>query len=153
VSKDVTAPEWERLADRLRCFAMAYTDHPRRNPDDRMNEVLSEYDRLKALKSQNTELTRPRTRDMKPENESTDKPDALVGVACSDLLGRELENLERIVREYVSVKKCSCPPPGENGVTSLNCWRCCFEYNLNHLDAAKRHNVRVSESGAENPNA
>jgi hypothetical protein len=66
-----------------------------------------------------------------------------------DLLGSELTNLERLVREYVSVTKCSCPPPGQNGLTASNCWRCVFQYNLNYVDAAKLPNAEASNGVGE----
>ena len=49
----------------------------------------------------------------------------------------ELENIMRLVREYVGATKCTCPPPGPNGVVGMNCWHCIFDYNLNFVAAAK----------------
>ncbi len=43
---------------------------------------------------------------------------------------QEQENIERLVREFVSVRPCEC-------VTGTQCWTCVFRYNLGHLDAAK----------------
>ena len=40
----------------------------------------------------------------------------------------EYKNLERLMREYVSVTKCTCIPD-----RTITCWRCIFEYNLDNL--------------------
>lgn len=42
----------------------------------------------------------------------------------------ELENLKRLVSEYVEHVPCSCGQVCANGVRSHMCWRCVFEYNL-----------------------
>lgn len=38
--------KWRKCAERLRAFAIGYSDHPKRNPDDKLAEVLEEYDHL-----------------------------------------------------------------------------------------------------------
>lgn len=37
---------WKACATRLRAFAIHYSDHPKRNHDDKLAEVLAEYDQL-----------------------------------------------------------------------------------------------------------
>lgn len=39
---------WQECARHLREFAIAYTSHPKRNPDDKLAVWLAQYDRLNA---------------------------------------------------------------------------------------------------------
>jgi len=44
--QDEELKRWKIVAQRLRVFAESYSSHPKRNPDDKLSEVLQEHDSL-----------------------------------------------------------------------------------------------------------
>ena len=40
------ATRWREYAERLRPFAISYSSHPKRNPEDKLSEILAQFDVL-----------------------------------------------------------------------------------------------------------